>query len=178
MIVATSIWQRDMYLIPALPFLACCYQISARSSETHRDDVRKQHLAVQLFSGVSDKPRSTVGRGHLGTNRMSRNSGKTKFTASHSEMPTVDNRLHSLQKSTSLSAGATNMDLLCDLESKEVHDYKDEHALSKKHALFSTLDMALSHDHTLEIQETAHSDACLSPPTRDMDRGNQTIEQV
>jgi len=108
---------------------------------------------------------------------MSRNSGKTKVTPSHSEMPPVDNRLHSLQKSTSLSAGATNMDLLCDLESKEVQGYKDERALSEKHALFSSLDMALSHDHTVEIQETADSDACLSPPTRDMDRGNQTIEQ-
>lgn len=70
------------------------------------------------------------------------------------------------------------MDLLCDLESKEVQGYKDERALSEKHALFSSLDMALSHDHTVEIQETADSDACLSPPTRDMDRGNQTIEQV
>ena len=121
---------------------------------TNLDDVRKQHLAAQLFAGSTVKPRSSAGRGHLGSNKMSRHAGKTKAGAAGSGMPSIDDSSHSLQRSNFKAADKTNTDLLCDLGSNEVRDNKEEQARFKTHALLPSLDMVASRDsNNSNIQE-------------------------
>lgn len=137
---------------------------------THQDDVRKQHLAAQLFSGVTDQPRSSAGRGHLGTSRISRNPVKTNANATG--IPSIDDRSHSLESSTSLGAGKTNMDLLCGIGSAVGYGNGEKQADSEKHTLLSSLDMVSIHDNsTPRLQES--NDPRLPVPTSDTSLGYQ-----
>ncbi len=106
-----------------------------------QEDVRKQQLATQLFSGVSDKQRPSAGRGHLAANRISRNPGKTRLTAINPGMATsADDLSHSVKGTASKSTGKSNMDLLLDLESTGAPHIGDEKASSDNDVLLSPLD--------------------------------------
>lgn len=108
---------------------------------THQEDVRKQQLAAQLFSGVTEKPRPSIGRGHLAANRISRNPGKTKLIAADPGMGTsVDDLSHSVQGTASKTAGKSNRDLLLDLENTGVCHIGEEKASSDNDVLLSSLD--------------------------------------
>lgn len=108
---------------------------------TDQEDVRKQQLATQLFSGVTDKQRPSAGRGHLAANRITRNPGKTRLTAANSGMTaSADNLSHSVKGIASKSAGKSNMDLLLDLESTGASRIGEEKASSGNDVLLSRLD--------------------------------------
>ena len=108
---------------------------------THQEDVRKQQLAAQLFSGVTDKPRPSAGRGHLTVNRISRNPGKTKLISADPGMAiSADDLSHSVQGTASKTVGKSNMDLLLDLESTGVCHIGEEKASSDNNVLLSSLD--------------------------------------
>ena len=107
-----------------------------------QEDVRKQQLASQLFSGVTDKPRPSAGRGHLAAKRISRNPGKTRLTAANPGMAaSANDRSHSVKGTASESAGKSNiMDLLLDLESTGAPHIGEEKASSDNDVLLSALD--------------------------------------
>ena len=108
---------------------------------TVQEDVRKQQLATQLFSGVTDKQRPSSGRGHLVANRISRNPGKTRVTATNPGMATsADDLSHFVKGTASKSTGKSNMDLLLDLESTGTPHIGEEKALSNNDVLLSSLD--------------------------------------
>ena len=108
---------------------------------TGREDVRKQQLATQLFSGVAGKQRPSAGRGHLAANRISRNPGKTRVTATNPGMATsADDLSHFVEGTASKSAGKSNMDLLLDLESTGAPHIGEEKASSDNDVLLSSLD--------------------------------------
>lgn len=151
---------------------------------TRQEDVRKQHLAAQLFSGVTEKPRSSAGRGHLATNRISRNPGKTKSIVTDPGMSSADDRSHSLQGTTSKSAGKSNMGLLLDLESNEPRDIEGEKASFEKDALLSSLEntvnMVSSRDDEASdyIQESVDSDPLLVITTSEVNCSYQATQKV
>lgn len=97
---------------------------------------------------------------------MARHPGKIKPSSGDSEM-------------SSVSAGKANMDLLCDLKSKDFPYNGDEQVFSEKDALLSSLDMISSHDNnTSYIQGSTDRDPLLDLPTSHMELGNKTFEQV
>lgn len=151
---------------------------------TRQEDVRKQHLAAQLFSGVTEKPRSSVGRGHLVTNRISRNPGKTKSIVTDPGMSSADDRSHSLQGTTSKSAGKSNMGLLLDLESNEPRDIEGEKTSFEKDALLSSLEntvnmVSLRDDEASDyIQESVDSDPLLVITTSEVNCSYQATQKV
>ena len=108
---------------------------------TDQENDRKQQLATQLFSGVTDKQRQSAGRGHLAANRLSRNPGKTRVTATNPGMATsADDLSNSVKGTASQSAGKSNMDLLLDLESTGAPHIGEEKASSDNDVLLSPLD--------------------------------------
>lgn len=108
---------------------------------TDQEDVRKQRLATQLFSGVTDKQRPSAGRGHLAANRISRNPGKTRLAATNPGMATsADDLSQSVKGTASTSAGKSNIDLLLDLESTGAPHIGEEKASSDNDALISPSD--------------------------------------
>lgn len=116
-------------------------EISTSPSVTDQEDVRKQRLATQLFSGVTDKQRPSAGRGHLAANRISRNPGKTRLAATNPGMATsADDLSQSVKGTASTSAGKSNIDLLLDLESTEAPHIGEEKASSDNDALISPSD--------------------------------------
>ncbi|XP_078360431.1 uncharacterized protein LOC144644775 isoform X2 [Oculina patagonica] len=156
-------------------------EVSASSSVSsfHEEDLRKQQLAAQLFTGVMEKPRSTAGRGHLTANRISRNPGKTKSIATDPVMPSANDRSQPLQGTTSKSAGKSNMDLLLDLESNEVRDIEGHKVSSEKDILLSPLDNTVNiissrDDKTSDnSQELADSDSRLAMNLCEPDQDTQ-----
>ena len=153
-------------------------------SSSHDEDIRRQQLAAQLFTGVTDKPRWSAGRGHLAANRMSRNPGKTKNISPNPVMSPADNRSHSVQGTTSKTAGKSNMDLLLDIESTEGRDIEGNKACAEKGILLSTLDNTVDiipsqNDETLKnTQESVGSDTHLVMNPSELGSGCRNTQKV
>lgn len=131
----------------------CFPQFSSSSPVTHQDDVRKQHLAAQLFSGVTGEPRSASRRGQLGSNRLIKNSAKTNPRAKGSS-PT----------------DKVDVNLLQDLDSDKSHAREIERAPSSEHALIPTLDFRSSLDNEKPtIEESIDSELLVSAPSSSID---------
>ena len=108
---------------------------------------------------------------------MSRHAGKAKLSASVSRLVSTDSSLRGIQSPTSVSAGEGNVDLLCVVESVEVHGV--ERARVDQHTLLSSVDVISSRDHnTTDIQLTSDHDPLVSIPTSDIDLNNKAIDQV
>jgi len=146
---------------------------------TDQEDVRKQQLAAQLFSGVTDKQRQSAVRGHLAANRMSRNPGQTRLTAANPGMAaSADDLSHSVRGTASKSAGKSNMDLLLDLESTGTPHIGEEKASSDNDVLLSPLDsttefIASRDNETLtSTRESLDSDSPVVMNTSEAGYGN------
>ena len=146
---------------------------------TDQEDVRKQQLAAQLFSGVTDKQPPSSGRGHLAANRMSRNPGKTRLTAANPGMAaSVGDQSHSVRGTASKSAGKSNMDLLLDLESTRAPHIGEGKASSDNNVLLSPLDNTTElipsqdNDTLTSTLESLDSDSPVVMNTNDAGYGN------
>ena len=110
---------------------------------------------------------------------MARHAGKTKLSASVTQAASPDSRSHDIQSLTSVSARQGNMDLLCDVQSADVHDSEIQRARADQHTLLSSLDVISSHDHNMsDFQLPNDRDPLLSVPASDIDLGNKATEQV
>lgn len=138
---------------------------SSSVSSSHEEDNRKQQLAAQLFSGVTAKPRSSAGRGHLAASRISRNPGKTKLITADPVMSSADDRSHSIQGTTAKRAGKSNMDLLLDLESNEIRDIEGDKA-SSENILLSPLDNTVSVIPTRDDKTLDHTQESVDANSR------------
>lgn len=145
----------------------CFPQVSSSSPVAHQDEVRKQHLAAQLFSGVTGETRSASWRGHLGSNRLIKNSAKTNPRAKGSSP--IDG-FHALQGLRSVSTEKVDVNLLQDLDSDQCHAREIERAPSSEHALIPTLDFRSSLDNEkLTIEESIDSELLASAPSSSID---------
>ncbi|XP_067037313.1 AP-4 complex subunit epsilon-1-like isoform X2 [Acropora muricata] len=139
-------------------------EVSSSSPVAHRDDVRKQHLAAQLFSGVTGEPRSASRRGHFGSNRLIKHSPKTNPRATGS--PPIDGFHQVVHGLRSLSTEKADVNLLQDFDSDQGHAREIERTPSNEHALIPTLDVRSSLDNeNSTTEESCDSDLSVSAPS-------------
>ncbi|KAK2565272.1 AP-4 complex subunit epsilon-1 [Acropora cervicornis] len=142
----------------------CLPQVTCSAPVAHRDDARKQHLAAQLFSGVTGQPRSASRRGHFGSNRLIKHSPKTNPRATGS--PPIDGFYHVVHDLRSLSTEKADVNLLQDFDSDQGHAHEIERTPSIEHALIPTLDVRSSLDNeNSTTEESCDSDLSVSAPS-------------
>lgn len=142
----------------------CLPQVSSSSPVAHRDDARKQHLAAQLFSGVTEKPCSASRRGHFGSKRLIKHSAKTNPRATGS--PPIDGFHHVVHGLRSLSTEKADVNLLQDFDSDQGHAHEIERTPSNEHALIPTLDVRSSLDNeNSTTEESCDSELSVSAPS-------------
>lgn len=130
---------------------------------TRHEDVRKQQLAAQLFSGVTEKPRLSSGRGLV--NKITKTQGKPSETS-----------LKAPDKS--------NMDLLLDVENSDVCDVAKDDASSLENDLISSLndteDKPSSRDEVRSwySQEAVDSDSCMVITQREQEDCHKAVQKV
>lgn len=157
--------------------------MSTGSPVTRHEDIRKQQLAAQLFSGVTEKPRLSAGRGQ--TRRITKNPGKTKTIAADHGLPSADDRTLSSPGTSSKTVDKSNVDLLLGIENTEACDIEKEKAFSKEDELLPSL------NETVDIlsssrgdgtsgytQESVDSDTPLAMITSGTGGGYQATEKV
>ena len=155
--------------------------MSTGSPVTRHEDLRKQQLAAQLFSGVTEKPRFSAGRGQ--TSRITKNPGKTKTISADHGLSSADDRTLSSPRTSLKTVDKSNVDLLLGIENTEVCDIEKEKAFSKEDELLpslnETVNISSSSDGTSGYtQESVDSDTHLAMITSGTGDGYQTTEKV
>ncbi|XP_022795045.1 AP-4 complex subunit epsilon-like [Stylophora pistillata] len=156
-------------------------EVSSASPVTSHQDVRKQQLAAQLFSGVKEKPRLSSGRGHV--NKITKNPGKPRTSATHPGLSSANNRAISSTETGLKASDKSNMDLLLDIENSDICDVAKEDASSLENDLISSFhdaeDELSSRDEAVSgfSQESIDSDSCMAMTRREQEDGYQAIQK-
>ncbi|XP_068743857.1 uncharacterized protein [Montipora capricornis] len=150
-------------------------EVSSSSPVAHQDDARKQHLAAQLFSGVTDKPLVASRIGHFRRNRATKQSAKSNPSASGT--PAIDD-LHVLQCVTPSFTKEADLKLLLNLDSDQGAANQVKLTVPDENALISSLSSSSLLDNEKPIiKRSIDSYPLMSVPSRTEDHDNETGQE-
>lgn len=149
---------------------------------TRHEDVRKQQLAAQLFSGVTEKPRLSSGRGLV--NKITKTQGKPRTSAADPGLSSANGRAIYSSETSLKAPDKSNMDLLLDVENSDVCDVAKDDASSLENDLISSLndteDKPSSRDEVRSwySQEAVDSDSCMVITQREQEDCHKAVQKV
>lgn len=156
-------------------------EVSSASPVTRHEDVRKQQLAAQLFSGVTEKPRLSSGRGLV--NKITKTQGKPRTSAADPGLSSANGRAIYSSETSLKAPDKSNMDLLLDVENSDVCDVAKDDASSLENDLISSLndteDKPSSRDEVRSwySQEAVDSDSCMVITQREQEDCHKAVQK-